>query len=133
MDIALLIVLIAISRLIYIQLWPSSQPTTVRRSAKNGFAVPSYRSVSIVCGSGACESAKALSEKRFLSSEAPMIPLPDCNSSTCTCKYVHYQDRRKQSRDRRAPAALGTELFTRTKREERRSESGRRRSDWGLA
>ena len=59
-----------------------------------------YHAVSIETGSRACEAARALEGRRFLSSSAPMLPLNGCNSTTCQCRYVHHSDRRA-SRDRR--------------------------------
>lgn len=38
-------------------------------------------------------------KRRFLWSEAPLLPLPNCTSEHCRCRYAHYQDRR--GRDRR--------------------------------
>ena len=59
-----------------------------------------YHAVSIEPGSKACPDARARENKRYLSSSAPMLPLPGCTQSTCHCRYVHYNDRRSQ-RDRR--------------------------------
>lgn len=42
-----------------------------------------------------------LETKRFLSGEAPPLPLPNCTAPRCRCCYVHYEDRRE--RDRRIP------------------------------
>jgi hypothetical protein len=54
-----------------------------------------WHAVSVVGGSGACRAAKALSNQRFLSAEAPALPLPACSSrSTCKCVYRHHSDRR---------------------------------------
>ena len=40
-------------------------------------------------------------KQRFLPNEAPSLPLPDCASGYCRCRFIHYQDRR--GRDRRYP------------------------------
>jgi len=49
----------------------------------------------------ACPAAHALKGQRFLSNEAPLLPLPDCsNAPGCRCKYQHWDDRRQE--DRRA-------------------------------
>ena len=64
-----------------------------------------------------------LETKRFLSSEAPLLPLDGCTLRNCQCRYVHYEDRRE--RDRRnlyshtmasAPAFAGQERRSRTDR-----------------
>ena len=54
-----------------------------------------WHAVSVVGGSGACPAAQVLRDKRFLSNEAPVLPLPECSSpSLCKCVYCHYSDRR---------------------------------------
>ena len=46
-----------------------------------------------------CEAVQARRSARFLSKEAPRLPLPDCSTSdTCTCVYKHHADRRAQPR-----------------------------------
>ena len=49
-----------------------------------------------------CAAALALSDRRFLSNEAPPLPLPDCDSDSCGCRYAHHGDRRSGD-DRRMP------------------------------
>lgn len=85
-----------------------------------------WHAVSIVPGSGACQPALAVRGKRFLSGEAPPLPLPGCaNPSACKCVYRHHQDRR--SGPRRALELTGH----RTARPptERRAGPGRRKRD----
>jgi hypothetical protein len=53
--------------------------------------------------SDACDAVKRIGEMRFLSGEAPQIPLPGCDAAHCSCRYVHHKDRRHQ--DRRNPVA----------------------------
>jgi hypothetical protein len=36
--------------------------------------------------------------QRFLSREAPQLPLKDCASASCTCRYQHHEDRRRGPR-----------------------------------
>ncbi len=48
-----------------------------------------------------CDVALALRGQRFLSGEAPTLPLPDCDAIECNCTYGHYDDRRRR-RTRRA-------------------------------
>ncbi len=63
-----------------------------------------YRAVSIRPSVvGACEAVRDIEHQRFLSSEAPLLPLPDCSDPNgCRCKYKHWDDRR-QEEDRRTP------------------------------
>ena len=57
-----------------------------------------FHAVTIEPGARACGEARALAGKRFLSREAPPLPLKGCGSSRCECRYGHYDDRRKGGR-----------------------------------
>ncbi len=57
-----------------------------------------FHAVAIVPGERACAEAKDLLGKRFLSREAPALPLKNCGSARCECRYEHYEDRRKSKR-----------------------------------
>jgi hypothetical protein len=60
---------------------------------------PSWHAVSIAAREGACEQAQQLAGKRFLSAEAPALPLPDCSKGgRCRCVYKHHEDRREGPR-----------------------------------
>ncbi len=60
-----------------------------------------YHAVTIVQGRTACPASVQLNGRRFLSSEAPPLPLPGCATRPCHCRYVHHADRRAD--DRRFP------------------------------
>ena len=142
MELAVLIALVVAPITAFVMFRSTPQTRASRRRVKAKYTRMTvskqrslYQSVSVVCASSACEAAKALAEKRFLSSEAPIFPLSNCSSSTCSCKYVHYDDRRSNSGDRRSLTALRTDLFEQSGhkgRSESSSRSCRRRSDWGL-
>jgi len=53
-----------------------------------------YHAVSIQPGNPCCQRARALQGQRFLSRDAPPLPLKNCSRETCTCHYQHYDDRR---------------------------------------
>src|SRR3981189_1697712 len=54
-----------------------------------------WHAVSVVGGPRACPAAEGLRDKRFLSDEAPRLPLPECSSPwRCKCVYRHHPDRR---------------------------------------
>lgn len=58
-----------------------------------------YHAVSIHHGSRCCQSVAALDGKRFLSTEAPALPLTDCSApGACRCRYHHHTDRREDFR-----------------------------------
>ncbi len=83
-----------------------------------------YHAVSIEAGAKACEAAREVDGKRFLSSAAPMLPLKDCACTTCHCRYVHHSDRRAV-RERRVNFANPHAHAM----NERRINGGRRISD----
>lgn len=68
------------------------QPVPVKKSAHT------YHAVTIAPGPRACAAALALAERRFLSREAPVLPLKKCDCTNCECRYEHYDDRRKGPR-----------------------------------
>jgi len=70
-----------------------------------------FGAVSIKIGPRACSAAKYLRGKRFLSSQAPALPLSKCDISDCTCKYDYYKDRRSED-DRRFPSAIMQSVFS---------------------
>ena len=57
-----------------------------------------FHAVSIKPGLRCCSAAGGLAGMRFLSKEAPRLPLPQCDIATCACKYIHHDDRRGEPR-----------------------------------
>jgi len=85
-----------------------------------------FRAVSIRPGEDCCEAAKQFGRMRFLCAKAPRLPVPECAAATCSCRYVHFADRRS-GQDRRA-----TYDWTRERDLDvvnRRSGRGRRTTD----
>src|SRR6202049_1896003 len=63
----------------------------------------SWHAVSVAAGPVACPAAEGLRHKRFLSDEAPLLPLPECSSPwRCKCIYRHFSDHAQS-----APAFAG--------------------------
>ena len=62
--------------------------------------IPSHwHAVCIKAKGPCCEAVQAYRAARFLSSDAPRLPLPGCTlSDTCGCVYKHHADRRAQPR-----------------------------------
>ncbi|CAA0094301.1 Uncharacterised protein [Halioglobus japonicus] len=111
---------------------PPVKKSSPMRAAKPVQLKP-YRGISIVYEDCACDAVKAIENKRFLISDgdAPMLPLPACDASRCSCKYKHYDDRREYDDDRRHSAALQTQLYEDTGNNDRREKKrGRRKTDW---
>ena len=88
-----------------------------------------YRAVAVSCDEYACDGAKALSGKRFLISDTPLLPLLDCTAQKCHCKYSHHSDRRDFGEDRRLPSSLKASMFSEGGEAERRVKRGRRAND----
>ena len=65
-----------------------------------------YHAVSIKFTGNVCRAAREMEGRRFLSSAAPRIPLPDCDNLDCSCRFAHHQDRRARQ-DRRSPFGPG--------------------------
>jgi len=85
-----------------------------------------WHAVAILPGATHCQAAEAAKGRRFLSTEAPILPLKKCDAAACTCKYRHYEDRR--GAPRRAEEAGKGGLRSRTGAD-RRNSRGRRETD----
>ena len=85
-----------------------------------------FRSVTIdSTASGApCQTAIELADERFLLADAPMLPLPGCNSNSCRCGYARQDDRRDF--DRRANHDMHEAVCQSTGISNRRSLRNRR-------
>jgi hypothetical protein len=87
---------------------------------------PRWNAVSVVSASGGCEAARALKGRRFLSADAPRLPLAECPAAmTCQCTYKKYADRRAGPRRE----AEKTGLHRTPAGQERRGKRGRRSTD----
>jgi len=89
-----------------------------------------YHAVSINIEQTGCAAAKAMTGRRFLSSAAPQLPLPECDALECRCIFTHHADRR-ENRNRRSPFASGgySANPTGTHERERRARHDRRKED----
>ena len=91
-----------------------------------------YEAVTIHSYKDKCLAAAQVAGKRFLSSEAPSIPLESCTSETCHCVYMHHGDRRTGS-DRRGHHESADGNTARPAQANRRGTRGRRASDLAIA
>jgi hypothetical protein len=88
---------------------------------------PVWHAVAIIGTQRSCEAAQALKGKRFLSAEAPRLPLAECTAPEgCTCSYRKYPDRR--AGPRREEDESGLRRGDAAPRE-RRAGRGRRSTD----
>lgn len=85
-----------------------------------------YHCVEVRSGAGACNAVKQLASIRFLSDQAPMLPLTGCTAEKCTCAYIHHDDRRED--DRRNPYRRGFGEPSASVSSERRVKHDRRKS-----
>jgi hypothetical protein len=91
---------------------------------------PPFRAVEIRAPESSCAAAKALHGKRYLCSEAPLLPLSDCDrGARCRCCYRHRRDRRSGSR-RSTDAGLATPQPTEGVNRRERTGGGRRAEDF---
>jgi hypothetical protein len=88
-----------------------------------------WHAVSVQASGNACPVCKQITGIRFLSAEAPKLPLADClHAAACRCVYRHHDDRRagpRRALERGSPLRGGS-LYP---GEERRAHGGRRRTD----
>jgi hypothetical protein len=92
-----------------------------------------WHAVGISTGVSCCKASVFLRQTRFLSGEAPPLPLQGCTQpKSCICKYKHFSDRRTGPR-----RAVESELFRNALSrhtaaawtQERRARRGRRATD----
>ena len=76
-------------------------------------------------GKDCCKAVDALGTQRFLSEEAPLLPLSECdNPQGCRCVYEHFDERRDNLR-RETDVGMPVRLHT----DEKRAGHGRRITD----
>lgn len=86
-----------------------------------------FHAVEIRCTSTACQAAQDARDERYISAEAPLLPLHRCDRpDRCQCRYQHHEDRRGDSR-RVAKSSLSTQ--GEPERDERRGLKDRRAAD----
>lgn len=86
-----------------------------------------WHAVSIISTGGSCEAARALKGQRFLSADAPRLPLMECTSAAaCPCRYRKHPDRRAGPRREVEKTGLRRPP---SEDQERRRRRGRRKTD----
>ncbi|MFK7976611.1 MAG: hypothetical protein AB8C02_10765 [Halioglobus sp.] len=104
------------------------------RERRSGYSrgTPFY-AVSIHAEPQCCVEVSAIEAQRFLSDDAPGLPLPLCDQAVCRCTYQHHGDRRSGARDRRYSEQLATDTARFWSLKNRRNRPGRRSGDVQLA
>jgi hypothetical protein len=77
---------------------PPAIPVRATHPAESVRIVNPFHAVSIKPGPRCCHAAGSVAGVRFLSKEAPRLPLPQCDVATCECRYLHHDDRRSGPR-----------------------------------
>lgn len=105
----------------------TSGTTKSKSAARVPRASPSqWHAVCIKPKGTSCEAVQAYRAARYLSGEAPRLPVPECTASdTCSCVYKHHADRRSQPRRQEERDGLRSTQVE----QERRLSRDRRKSD----
>ncbi|MEH6448712.1 MAG: hypothetical protein V7765_08580 [Oleispira sp.] len=75
-----------------------------------------------------CNAVKELHGKRFLSAQAPTLPVNGCDQEHCHCDYIHHDDRRIEVR--RDDVGLQHDMYGQNgETEHREPRRGRRKTD----
>jgi hypothetical protein len=114
---------------------PRSRSRSTPASAANSHIqlTNPWHAVSIAANKRCCQASAALKRRRFLSGEAPRLPLEDCGQpAKCICVYKHFNDRRggfRRAAERDLSARPYARVATSTRSQERRRSKGRRATD----
>ena len=92
-----------------------------------------FHAVSIHPHAQSCPAAELIKGQRFLSEQAPGLPLEDCTAASCNCRYVHHVDRRGGAGDRRGDTPVEEGSPGLVGALDRRADKGRRARDWVAA
>jgi hypothetical protein len=96
------------------------------KPAPSSVAPRPFQAVSIFHGAKSCDVAKRFSDYRFLSKDAPQLPLSGCSMpERCQCRFLKHKDRRTDRR-RLVEFAAASRGFM---GQERRQRGGRRSND----
>lgn len=122
-------VLIAVAALIVLVAWWRNRQkrrySHVARVRKGEHDPDRYHCVELQFRADACDAVKRIEGTRFLPDEAPHFPLPGCDAATCSCHYVHHEDRRDG--DRRNPFGQQASEPPASVGDDRRSKRDRRK------
>ena len=74
------------------------------QTAQQTRRVNCYGGVEVVCASNEidsrdlCDAYHKQKNTRYLSADAPNLPLAGCDKGSCKCRYQYFDDRRKEER-----------------------------------
>jgi hypothetical protein len=132
MQIAILFAVMIFGTIAFLLMRPGSTTSRIDRTRdrRSGFGVPEpFHAVSIRAAVQGCPAVESLGLQRFLSEEAPSLPLANCCAQGCACKYVHHADRRGGPRNRRLGVSEQSDVAESWSARDRRLVGGRRHKD----
>ena len=100
---------------------PDSDEPRVPRAVRHR-----WHAVAVVGTADACAAALACRDRRYLSAEAPRLPLAGCDASCCDCRYAHFDDRRRAARRAQERGSTPKRVAV-----DKRAHRGRRATDRG--
>jgi hypothetical protein len=104
---------------------PADAPDRIADNSRHLYISNKWHAVSVTLCPRACAAARKFHGIRFLSEDAPVLPLSDCRAPLCTCRFQHHQDRRSSLR--RAADIIASGAYWAA--QERRRARGRRVND----
>jgi hypothetical protein len=104
---------------------PADAPEQIAYGSRHLYISNKWHAVSIALCPRACGAARKYHGIRFLSKDAPILPLADCRAPLCTCRFRHHEDRRSSLR--RAADIIASAAHWAG--QERRRSHGRRVND----
>lgn len=103
---------------------PPPEPAKPKGTGENAYHAVSLK----IDAKNACDAAREMTGRRFLSTAAPRLPLRGCNALECRCRFTHHKDRRT-GKDRRSPFVTSSYAGTSGSfKKERRESRDRRKS-----
>jgi hypothetical protein len=132
MQIAILSIAIILGMVVFVSMRSggSASSGVRKRNRRTGYGgADPFHAVSINPVGNGCQAVESLGLQRFLSEDAPALPLADCNAQDCACKYIHHTDRRSGTRERRGVEVEQSEETEFWRLRNRRNVAGRRHQD----
>ncbi|KFZ39214.1 hypothetical protein HR45_02150 [Shewanella mangrovi] len=125
-----LVILLTVLLVLFLAFMHLLAPSRSKLQKASGKARNPYHAVSITSDGKCCDAAAAIEGKRYLSADAPTLPLKHCNEDFCHCRYLHFEDRRVPGSDRRLDYGITHDLYGAFGEVNRRKKPrGRRVSD----
>jgi hypothetical protein len=120
------IIFMSLLTLLVLGFWLYARAKAASKNTTSHHDIEPFHNVCIQPGKKACAHVKALKGNHFLAREVSPLPLKDCNAKSCSCRYIHYKDRR-DGEDRRYPSGVMASVYA--DKEQLLKQGGRRKHD----